>query len=267
MKPLLLIGCGNMGGALLARWRELFADISGIDSGIDVVDPVAQRKFADVAYFKTIDELGKDSAYEMIVLAVKPQQLDDLLPLIARRFGNSAAYLSIAAGKTIAYYKEYLGKEAAIIRAMPNSPALIGEGATALVAAVETSPAARLMAERLMAVVGKTVWLADEKLIDIVTAISGSGPAYFFMFMSALIEAAVKNGLSPEIARMLVKQTAIGAGKLADISDCDLRELIDNVTSAGGTTAAARAVLEKDQILNRLINEAVTAAVNRAKEL
>lgn len=259
MKNILLIGCGNMGSALLARWQTLGHTIA-------VVEPNTIRA-ANITHVKNLAELPANISPELIVLAIKPQQLDVLLPELAAKFKNKPAYLSIAAGKTLSYFAQHLGSDASIIRAMPNTPAMVGLGITALIANANTSSSTRDTATQLMQAVGEVVWLTDESQMDVVTAISGSGPAYFFSFMACLIEAAVKNGLSPEVAGKLVKQTAVGASALATQSKEGLCDLITNVTSKGGTTEAALGIFNKDEAQSRLINEAVNAAIKRAKEL
>ena len=262
--PLLLLGCGNMGSALLVRWVET---LSHLFSPITVVEPLVKKKIDGVSYVTHLDDVPKHFSPAMIVLAVKPQQLDGILPALTKKFASDATYLSIAAGKSLAYYQKYLGNNASIVRAMPNTPAIIGEGITAMVGSKTLTYEGRTQATQLMAAVGETLWLDDEKLMDAVTAISGSGPAYYYIYMASLMEAAVKQGLVPDIARKLVIQTAIGASKLASASDESLPTLIKNVTSPGGTTEAALAVLQKGDVLQSLIGQAVAAAVKRAGEL
>ena len=259
MTSLLLIGCGNMGSALLARWVDAFA--------VTVVEPNEVALPKNVSQAKQLSDLPQNFSPEIIVLAVKPQSLEEILPAIAKRFGNTPTYLSIAAGKTIAFFEQHLGQGAGVVRAMPNTPAMIGQGMTVLCQNGAVSPIGHNHATALMNAVGETLWLEDEKLMDAVTAISGSGPAYYYIYMAALVEAAVKQGLAPEIAEKLVIQTAIGASHMASVSGEGLCTLIQNVTSPNGTTDAARAVLEKDNVLQSLISEAVAAAVKRAKEL
>ena len=262
--PLLLLGCGNMGSALLSRWCET---LSHVFAPIYVVEPTPKKKIEGVHFVEHVDALPKNFSPAMIVLAVKPQSLDVVLPTLAKKFFGEVTYLSIAAGKSLAYYEKLLGQGASIVRAMPNTPAMIGEGITAMVGNKTLSYEGRTHATQLMATVGETIWLDDEKLMDAVTAISGSGPAYYYIYMAAQVEAAVKHGLAPEIAEKLVIQTAIGSAKLASLSDEGLCTLINNVTSPNGTTAAARAVLEKDGALEKLVSAAIAAAVKRAGEL
>jgi pyrroline-5-carboxylate reductase len=255
MSKILLIGCGNMGRALLDRWAAF--------SPVTIVEPNADDLPNAV---KNISDLPNDLSPEVIVLAVKPQSLDQILPDIAKRFGIAPTYLSIAAGKTISYYEKFLGEGAGIVRAMPNTPAMVGEGMTAVAGNKALKDNGKKFSEALMAAAGRTIWL-DESKMDAVTAISGSGPAYFFHFMEALIAAGVEQGLTEEEAKLLAVQTCVGSAKLASQSDRSLSTLRENVTSPGGTTAAALSVLQNADALKELVSDAVRAAVKRAREL
>ncbi|MEI6730950.1 MAG: pyrroline-5-carboxylate reductase, partial [Pseudomonadota bacterium] len=225
-KPLslLLIGYGNMGRALYSAWIK--NGFSG--DSIRVID----KNKGD-----SIDDI-KDTP-QVILLAVKPQSMDSLLPLLAEKFGDSPLYISIAAGKNVAYFESFLGKDAAIIRTMPNTPAQVGKGITAIFAGDKVNSEQKQIVQSLMQAAGDTVWFDDESLIDSATAISGSGPAYVFLFLQSLVEAGVAQGLSEETARKLAISTLIGSGELAKNSLESLDKLRDNVTSKGGTTAAA----------------------------
>jgi pyrroline-5-carboxylate reductase len=265
MSSLLLIGCGNMGSAMLSRW---LANPPSALKHFYVVEPnVLPVGLDGVTHHKDIASLPASLSPDVIVLAVKPQQMDAILPALAKRFGNKPTYLSIAAGKKIAFYETALGNSASIARAMPNTPAMIGEGISALVGNTHLSYEGRTLVTQLLSAVGETLWLDDESLMDVVTAISGSGPAYFFTFMAALVEAGVENGLAPEIAEKLVKQTAIGASLLASQSDESLGNLTKKVTSKGGTTEAALEKFLENKALDHLVTDAVVAAVQRAKTL
>lgn len=264
MKNLLLIGCGNMGSALLARWSN---SRLGHVSEFMVVDPTPIHTSKIISQVKQLSELPKNYSPSIIVLAVKPNQLDEVLPTLKKQFGATTTYLSIAAGKTLSYYEHHLGAKASIVRAMPNTPAMIGEGMTALVGNNALTYEGRTTANELMEAVGEAIWLDDEKLMDVVTAISGSGPAYFFSFMAHMVEAAVAHGLSPQTAETLVKQTALGASALALDSDKGLCDLIKNVTSKGGTTEAALGAFNHNDSFNKLVVEAVQAAINKAKSM
>ncbi len=256
MTPLLLIGCGNMGSALLARWGDSFS--------VTVVEPNAP---ITIPHVKQISALPENFAPAIIVFAVKPQQLAELLPDVAKRFGSTPTYLSIAAGKTIAFFEQHLGQGAGIVRSMPNTPAMIGQGMTALCQNGSVSTDGRKIATELMNAVGDTLWLESETLMDAVTAISGSGPAYIYYIIECMVAAGVKQGLSHAQASQLALKTCAGAASLAAQSPKDVVELRKNVTSQGGTTEAALAILQKNNALQNLIEEAVSAAVKRAKEL
>jgi pyrroline-5-carboxylate reductase len=295
MTSLLLIGHGKMGGALLSRWAE--ARPAGI-SHFAAIDPATtQSSSADLRFFSSLSTLPEAFKPDIIVLAVKPQQLTEILPAYAKRFNSSSPelrsnyraihssnkldspiilqeqnsgndekntplYLSIAAGKTLKFLESQLG-DAAIVRAMPNLPAVIGEGMTALCANAHVSGAQKQTASALMEAAGKIVWV-EEKHMDAVTAISGSGPAYLFLFMEALAKAAVKCGLSEAEATALVRQTVKGGALLAEKND--FAALRQNVASPGGTTEAAIKTLQ-DKGFEALLEEAVQSALRRAGEL
>jgi pyrroline-5-carboxylate reductase len=263
LKPitLLLIGHGKMGGALFARWAA--ARPAGIKHLVAIDPAAAIPSSADMRFFPSLDKLPEAFKPDVIVIAVKPQQMDNVLPEYAARFGAKALYLSIAAGKSLAYFEKKLGTDTAVVRAMPNTPALIGESMTALTANKNISVMQKETAASLMNVAGKTVWV-EESVMDAVTAISGSGPAYVFLFMEALHNAAIKSGLSDEVATALVRQTVKGSALLAE--ENDFAALRKNVTSPGGTTEAAIKILQAGGF-EKLIGDAVAAAVKRAKEL
>lgn len=265
MTTLLLIGCGHMGGALLARWQQ---SLPAPLTHIDVVDPAAAPKHDHrVSWHRSLDELG-DAPPEIVVLAVKPQSLDALLPQLAKRYGDaSPLYLSIAAGKTLSYLKHFLGKHAHIVRAMPNMPAAIGAGMTALYAESTVNESSRHLADALMRAAGRTLWLADESQMHAATALSGSGPAYCFYFLECLASAGIDLGLPEEMARTMALYTLHGSAALAlggHQAPADLRQ---QVTSPGGTTEAALGVLMQDETFRRLIGAALTAAERRSREL
>lgn len=265
MIPLLLIGCGNMGGALLSRWRE---SLMGEFSPLIVVDPAANiAAGGGVSQVAQLTDIPADFEPGIVVIAVKPQQMDELLPALAERFGVGPVYLSIAAGKTLSYYETYLGERAKVVRAMPNTPAMVGKGMTGLVGNVSLTPHGKEAATRLMDAVGKTLWLASEDQMNAVTAISGSGPAYFFYMLECLVEAGKKQGLAEDQAALLALQTCVGSADLAAASNASFAEQRRRVTSPKGTTEAAISVLEKDGALKKLIENAVVAAIARAKEL
>ena len=209
----------------------------------------------------------------MIVLAVKPQMMDDAIAGLGDMKHADCAYLSIAAGISTGWLKQRLGDAAIVVRAMPNTPAAIGKGITALYAdapyqASNQAPnQARNLASQLLAAVGQVVHVQDEALMDGVTALSGSGPAYVFLLVEAMTEAGIKAGLPDDLAAELAKATVCGAGALMAAVDTAPAILRENVTSKGGTTAAALAVLMADDGLTSLMTKAVAAAKARSIEL
>lgn len=261
---ILLIGCGNMGQALLAGWHAV-AEMSVVEPDATHYPAISALK---VAYFPWLNALPGVYAPDIVALAVKPQKMEDVLIACRERFGAIPLYLSIAAGWETVRYRQLLGHDTRILRAMPNTPARVGESATALFAAPGVTREECDAVEQLFLTIGKIFWLHDERLMHAVTALSGSGPAYVYLFLEALAEAGKNHGLPEPIARELAQQTLAGAARLAALQpDKSLLELRQAVTSPGGTTAAAREVLEGDNRLKNIISEAVQAAVNRSREL
>lgn len=271
-----LLGCGKMGSAMLEGW---LAD-TNLDANFTIIEPhqthlgwlqgqKSVRLYADCA------AANADGApvSTMIVLAVKPQMMDDAIAGLGNMKHADCAYLSIAAGISTGWLKQRLGDAAIVIRAMPNTPAAIGKGITALYAdapyqASNQAPnQARNLASQLLAAVGQVVHVQDEALMDGVTALSGSGPAYVFLLVEAMTEAGIKAGLPDDLAAELAKATVCGAGALMAAVDTAPAILRENVTSKGGTTAAALAVLMADDGLTSLTTKAVAAAKARSIEL
>lgn len=257
---ILLIGAGKMGGALLSAWIH-----KGIPtSAITVVDPHAKHTVGNLRVHASVDAVSTD--VDCILLAVKPQSMDGVLQQLAAK-NSKALVLSIAAGKTLGYFEQHLGAGAAVVRAMPNTPAIIGKGISALIANKNVNEQQKQLAEALLRAAGRIVWLEEEAQMDAVTAISGSGPAYVFLFLDAFIAAGIAQGLPEEIATELAVQTVRGSVKLTQKSNESLAQLRKNVTSPGGTTEAALKVLMKGDALKHLLHEAVEAAAKRSKEL
>ena len=263
-----LLGCGKMGSAMLEGW---LAD-TNLDANFTVIEPhqthlgwlegqKTVRLYADCAAAIADDA----SLSTMIVLAVKPQMMDDAIAGLGVMKHADCAYLSIAAGISTGWLKQRLGGDAIVIRAMPNTPAAVGKGITALYA--NASNQARDLASQLLAAVGQVVHVQDEALMDGVTALSGSGPAYVFLLVEAMTEAGIKAGLSDDLAGELAKATVCGAGALLAAVDTAPAILRENVTSKGGTTAAALAVLMAHDGLASLMTNAVAAAKVRSIEL
>ena len=263
--PLLLVGCGKMGGALLEGWLA-----RGVPPDeIKVIEPAfadaAQRH--GVAVVTAAAALPADFAPEVIVLAVKPQVMEQATAPLARFARPGAVVLSIAAGKTIAGFAARFGAGAAIVRAMPNTPAAVGRGITVACANAAVSAGLRQRCDTLLAAVGEVAWIADEALLDAVTAVSGSGPAYVFLLIECLAEAAVAAGLGPDLATRLARATVCGAGELAYRSPEPAATLRRNVTSPGGTTQAALDILMAPDGLQPLLVKAVLSAMRRSREL
>jgi pyrroline-5-carboxylate reductase len=262
---LLLVGCGKMGGALLSGWLD-----RSLAQRVVVIEPgPGAAAFAGkpgIAILDSADALADAFAPAVVVLAVKPQTMAEVLPAY-RRFAGRALFLSIAAGKTLGFFTRLLGPEAAVVRAMPNTPAAIGRGIAVACANARVSAAERALAERLLAAVGEVGWVEDEALIDAVTAVSGSGPAYVFLLIECLAEAGVAAGLPADLAARLARATVAGSGELARLSSDGAAALREAVTSPGGTTRAALDVLMAADGLAPLLRRAVLAAARRSREL
>lgn len=208
------------------------------------------------------------SAPAVVIVAVKPQMMGDALPTLAALGNSDTLFISIAAGTQIAQFSEVLGDQTPIVRAMPNTPAAVGKGITALVSNAHTSPAQRDLAEQLLAAVGEVVQLSSEEQMDAVTGVSGSGPAYVFHMIECLAAAAEAEGLPPEMALKLARATVAGAGALAMQTGEDPGQLRRNVTSPNGTTQAGLEVLmDAGAGLPPLMAKTVAAATNRSREL
>ena len=261
------IGGGNMARAIYRGLVE-----SGFPAeNIGVVDPSeAAQSAARASGLIRIAESATDAdlSADLIVLAVKPQITDIALSPLAHRVSSTATVLSIIAGINSASLANLLGlpNDDAVVRSMPNTPALVGEGMTGLFSNSDQRAHGRILAERVMSAVGQCVWVSNESDLDLVTAISGSGPAYFFLFMESLADAAVELGMSPQTAHQLSVQTALGAAKLAQTSDDGLAKLRENVTSPGGTTEQAIESFEASE-LRAIVMSATRAAKKRSIEL
>ena len=259
--PLLLVGCGKMGAALLSGWLA-----QGIAAKqIIVVEPNATAVPEGVTLVADVDKVAPSVVPDVVVLAIKPQVFDSVLPGY-RRFAGDTVFLSIAAGQTLAGMGGLLG-DAAVVRAMPNTPAAVGRGISVLCGNDAVTAAQRTLCQHLLEAVGVAVWADDEGQIDAVTAVSGSGPAYVFLLVEAMAAAGVAQGLAPDLAMALARQTVIGSGCLMDGVATDAETLRRNVTSPAGTTAAALDVLMADDGLKALLDKAVAAATARSREL
>ncbi|MEK9905679.1 MAG: pyrroline-5-carboxylate reductase [Rhodospirillales bacterium] len=266
MTSVLLVGCGKMGGALLAGWRANNAADSFV-----VVEPMQQSLtdilgVSGVTVVKEFSEIPGDFKPNAIVMAVKPQAMNEVAPPYAD-LAKSALTLSIAAGTPIAFFEKIFGADAAIVRAMPNTPAAIGRGMSVLCANAAASDGQKNLSEVLMQAAGAVEWISDEGLMDAVTALSGSGPAYVFHLIEAMAAAGQALGLDAELAAKAALETVAGAGELARQARETPSVLRQNVTSPGGTTAAALSVLMAENGMSKLMEKAMTAARDRGREL
>lgn len=260
----LLIGFGNMGQALVRGWLAK----GRAAGGIEVVDPSpAARAVAAELGVAARGAPVTTRAADVVVLAVKPNQLAAVLPQCAALAQSGAVFLSIAAGKTIGEIERALGRGAAVVRAMPNTPAAIGQGMSALVANAAVTERQRKLCAELLAAVGAVAWLDDERDMDAVTAISGSGPAYVFLLVECLEQAAIDLGLAAPLAKQLALATVAGAAAYAMASGEAPAELRRRVTSPNGTTQAALDVLMGEGGLRELLARATRAAAQRSREL
>ncbi|WP_435641471.1 pyrroline-5-carboxylate reductase [Micavibrio aeruginosavorus] len=269
LKPsVALIGCGKMGSALLRGW--ISARIVG---DVFVLEPAGlPDEFQDEDNISGYDSAAAlreiASEIDVVVLAVKPQIMTQVCPDLKDIVPTNAVILSIAAGQTIGGFENYFGMDRAIVRSMPNTPAAIGEGITVAVSNAGVSAEQRQIANTLLRAIGQVEWVDDEKLLDPVTALSGSGPAYLFYLIEVLAEAGTKAGLDKNFAMRLARQTMIGSAALAAAdSGTPAAMLRKNVTSPGGTTAAAMDVLLKDNRMQSAFDDALAAATARSIEL
>ena len=265
---LLLVGCGKMGGALARGWLAAGADAGNIVA----VEPApeAAAAFAESprpVFVGSVEEVPSDFGPDVILFAVKPQAMDAVVPAYRRYADPGVVFLSIAAGTPICYFETHLSPAAWIVRSMPNTPAAVGRGVTAAICNANVPPRGRALCEALLRAVGEVVWVTDEADIDAVTAVSGSGPAYVFHMVEAMTDAGVAEGLSPEAAETLARATVAGAGELLHRAPDDAATLRRNVTSPGGTTAAALEILMAGDGLGALMKKAVAAAARRSREL
>jgi pyrroline-5-carboxylate reductase len=261
-----LVGCGNMGSALLSGWLD-----GGLSAGaVTVVEPDERQTRLAFQRGVTVvaDARAVAQAADAVVLAVKPQTVEAVLPAYAGFAAAGSAFLSIVAGKPIAALAAGLGEGAAVVRAMPNTPAAVRRGISVACANAATSERQKALCGELLAAVGSVLWVDDETLLDPVTAVSGSGPAYVFLLSECLARAGEEAGLPADFAQRLARETVAGAGELLARSDLSAETLRRNVTSPGGTTAAALSVLmAEDNGLQPLLGRAVAAATRRSREL
>lgn len=269
MSPtLVLAGGGKMGGALLAGWLDQGMDAAAmtvVEPHPDIASSLARR--LGIAVVEAPEAIGADLRPDVVVFAVKPQVIGAVVPGYTRFVGPGTVFLSIAAGKTIGTFEGSLGGDAAVVRAMPNTPAAVGRGITVACANNRTTAGQEALCNQLLEAVGAVAWVEDEALMDPVTAVSGSGPAYVFYLVECLTAAGMDAGLPGDLAELLARTTVAGAGEVLHRSEDPAEVLRRNVTSPGGTTAAALEVLMDPRGLQPLISAAVEAARKRSQEL
>ena len=265
-KTLLLIGVGNMGEAMLRSWVQI--QVNGISFIVleprpsDWLKNLSKKGLVELNPSKIINRI------DVCVLAIKPQKLEEVLVKNYKRISQKTLVISVVAGKKFGLFYEFLGKDQPIIRVMPNTPVSINHGMSAIVVGRSIDQSYIDFTKKLFNSLGKTIMLKNEKDIDAVTAISGSGPAYVFNFLENLSEIGEELGLSSEVARELSIQTVLGAGFLASASDLDVGSLRKNVTSPGGTTEAALKVLMDEKVgWKPIIKKAILAAHDKSRKL
>jgi pyrroline-5-carboxylate reductase len=266
---ILLVGCGKMGGALLEGWFK--RGINPVD--VMVVEPAGRSEVMPCSQHPALTcllksgDIPSDFHPDVIVFAVKPQVFDQALPEYRRFMADRPVVLSVIAGKTTAAIRGHLGDSVSVVRAMPNTPAAVGKGITVCYAAAGLDDLHHKICDKLLEAVGTVTWIDDERLMDAVTAVSGSGPAYVFLLAECLQEAGIAAGLPPELAARLARATVAGAGAMLDQISETPAILRKNVTSPGGTTAAALDILMASGGLKELMAKAIAAAAKRSSEL
>jgi pyrroline-5-carboxylate reductase len=263
---LVLVGAGKMGGAMLEGWLR-----SGTDPAkIAIIDPAPPPEIKTLIHDKKLRfnaDARELADCEIVVVAVKPQSADEAMAQIAALKSSRPLVLSIVAGRRIAFFESHFGADAAIVRSMPNTPAAVGRGITAISPNRNVTPTQKALAEALLSAVGEVVTVSEEAQLDAVTAVSGSGPAYVFYLTECMTEAGKKLGLSEELATRLARVTVAGAGELMVRSGLPAATLRQNVTSPKGTTHAALQVLMRENGMMALFEEALREAEKRSREL
>ena len=266
MNKILLVGCGHMGSALLNSWHK------NKSYNISVIDPknyknLKKKYYNNVSIYKAFKEIKIIHEFNTIVFAIKPQVAKEVISQFNYLSSKKILFVSIVAGKKIDFINKYLNCSHQIIRAMPNMPALVLKGMTCLISNNMTTEKNKKIVESLFQCVGKTIWLKKESDIDKVTAISGSGPAYYFLFIEHLISESIKLGLKPKVAKELIYQTALGSIDLLTNNTKSAHELRKNIAVKGGTTEAAINVFEKNSKFRKIIGQSIRAAYNRSRKL
>jgi pyrroline-5-carboxylate reductase len=261
---LVLVGAGKMGSALLEGWLRL--GLAGRNVAVIEPAPSPDLLALETSGLVLNPDLRTLREPAVVVLAIKPQIAAEAIAPLRALVGSTTLVISIMAGRTLQFLSGALGGAGAVVRAMPNTPAAIGRGITVAVP-LRASSAQRQLAERLLSATGAVEWVEDEALMDAVTAVSGSGPAYVFLLAEVLAEAGIAAGLPKALAEKLARETVAGSGELLHRSQLDAAVLRANVTSPGGTTAAALEVLMAEDGLKSLMESAVAAATARSRKL
>jgi len=248
---------------MLSGWRERGLSAS---YAIDPAPDAARNAGADLTVVGELASVPPGFAPAAVVLAIKPQSAAEALPAYAR-FAGSSVFLSIMAGRTIRGIQALLGGSAAIVRAMPNTPAAVRQGVTVATPSPSVTASQRALCGNLLQAIGLVEWVDQEGLLDPVTAVSGSGPAYVFLLAELMEQAAIEQGIAPDLARVLARQTVAGSGALLAASSESAAELRKAVTSPGGTTQAALEVLMASDVMPKALSEAIAAATRRSREL
>lgn len=263
---LVLVGAGKMGGALLEGWLKGGAAPAKIVA-LDPSPPAEVKAMLETKGVRLNPPVAGITDAEVIIIAVKPQLMEDVLPGIVTLKASRPLILSVAAGKTIASFERHFGADAAVIRTIPNTPAAVGRGITAMATNPHVTAAQLELARTLLSAVGEVVTVENEAMIDAVTAVSGSGPAYVFYLTECLAAAGEKVGLPADLAMQLARATVSGSGELMRQSGIEAATLRKNVTSPKGTTYAALQVLMAEDGMQPLFDKAIDAATRRSREL
>lgn len=260
MKKILLVGCGNMGGAMLESW--LMAKLIHPDSII--VDPHLDKSSYELSLYSSQDDIPKDFVPDIVIFAIKPQMMAQICPLYKK---YNALFISMAAGISTTQILHDIGHDKALIRIMPNTPAMVSAAMSVAYCHNTVTDSHKQDCKILLDACGHSLFIDNEDFMHIVTAISGSGPAYVFYMIESMIDAAINIGLKSDIARKLVIQTILGSATLAQQSDLQMARLRENVTSPNGTTAAALDKLMHDNIFSTIIKDTINAAYHRSMEI
>ncbi len=266
MKKIAFIGAGNMARAIIIGLVN-----SGVAAkNIIVANPSSEKRVQLASEFGVQQTSSNSEAAnfaDIIVLCVKPHFICDVCQQLTSAIDiANKLFISVAAGTTVAQIQQALNCNAALVRVMPNTPSQLGLGMSGMFASKEVNTEQKAASDKLMSAVGKVIWLSSEEKINEITAIAGSGPAYFFLFMEAMEKQAQTLGFSAEESRLIVQQTALGAAQMVEHNSAPIRTLRENVTSKGGTTFAALEQFRKDGI-EQMVSNAINAAITRAEEM